>query len=119
MTPSFRPHAPGTYRYAAPEQLENDKGLQDTRTDLFSCGIVMYESILGNHPFDVRGLSIPRAILADEKREMSAPDVDPESQGKIHDIYDKLTQHEPYRRYRKPEFALEDLEEVPFSISHV
>lgn len=112
LTPSFRPHAPGTYPYSAPEQLENEKELQDIRTDLFSTGIVFYESTVGNHPFDVAGFSIPRAIMMGEKEKLELNDLNNTDASKIANIYDKLTSHEPYQRPRKPEFVLEELGEL-------
>lgn len=44
----FGPHTPG---YAAPEQFRNVKGEINIRADLFSIGVVVYESITGTHPF--------------------------------------------------------------------
>jgi serine/threonine-protein kinase len=42
------PHTPG---YAAPEQFNNLKNTIDSRTDLFSIGVVVYECITGTNPF--------------------------------------------------------------------
>lgn len=42
------PHTPG---YAAPEQFNNMKKEIDSRTDLFSLGVVTYECITGINPF--------------------------------------------------------------------
>lgn len=44
----FGPHTAG---YAAPEQFRNLKKEIDSRTDLFSIGVVMYEALIGKHPF--------------------------------------------------------------------
>ena len=40
----------GTYRYAAPEQLEMEKDL-DERADIYSLGIILYEMLSGTDPF--------------------------------------------------------------------
>lgn len=42
------PHSPG---YGAPELIKNDRGIIDIRADLFSIGVVVYESVTGKHPF--------------------------------------------------------------------
>lgn len=42
------PHTPG---YAAPEQFNNLKKEIDSRTDIFSLGVVTYECITGKNPF--------------------------------------------------------------------
>ncbi|OUL21522.1 serine/threonine protein kinase [Nostoc sp. T09] len=44
----------GTFRYAAPEQLQSDKNL-DARADIYSLGLILYEMLGGSDPF---GLSI-------------------------------------------------------------
>ncbi|MBW4501581.1 MAG: protein kinase, partial [Scytonema hyalinum WJT4-NPBG1] len=44
----------GTFRYAAPEQIQNDKNL-DARADIYSLGIILYEMLSAADPF---GLSI-------------------------------------------------------------
>ena len=42
------PHSIG---YAPPEQLFNQKAIEDSRTDLFSLGVTAYELFSGIHPF--------------------------------------------------------------------
>ncbi len=42
------PHTPG---YGAPELFQYNKFKIDSRADLFSVGVVMYEAIMGKHPF--------------------------------------------------------------------
>jgi eukaryotic-like serine/threonine-protein kinase len=44
----------GTFRYAAPEQLQSDKNL-DARADIYSLGLILYEMLSAADPF---GLSI-------------------------------------------------------------
>lgn len=47
-TDNLGPHTPG---YASPEQLLNHKRLIDSRSDLFSLGVVTYELLTGFNPF--------------------------------------------------------------------
>lgn len=42
------PHTPG---YGAPELFQYNKSKIDSRADLFSIGVVLYQSIFGKHPF--------------------------------------------------------------------
>ncbi|MBR8837311.1 MAG: protein kinase, partial [Stigonema ocellatum SAG 48.90 = DSM 106950] len=44
----------GTFRYSAPEQIQNDQNL-DARADIYSLGIILYEMLSAADPF---GLSI-------------------------------------------------------------
>ncbi len=41
----------GTYRYASPEQIEGTN--IDSRTDIYSLGVVFYEILTGNHPYNM------------------------------------------------------------------
>lgn len=55
----FGPHTPG---YAAPEQFRNIKKEIDSRADLFSIGVTVYEAIVGCHPF-LKGTEHPLDML--------------------------------------------------------
>ena len=44
-------YGPGTYGYAAPEQIRNIKNSICSRTDLFSIGVVFYEALTKTQPF--------------------------------------------------------------------
>jgi serine/threonine protein kinase len=48
----------GTPSYFAPEQFRGTKRDIDHRTDLFAAGILLYEALVGRHPFYVSGMHI-------------------------------------------------------------
>ena len=68
----------GTVSYMSPEQAQGRK--VDTRSDIFSFGVVLYEMLTGRRAFEGESsLSTLSAILRDEVKPMSevAPDVPP------------------------------------------
>jgi len=48
----------GTPCYFAPEQFEGTKRDIEHRTDLFALGILLYEALVGSHPFWQPGMSM-------------------------------------------------------------
>ncbi|MFX0009112.1 MAG: serine/threonine-protein kinase [Candidatus Hermodarchaeota archaeon] len=113
ITHSKLPMAPGTFIYCAPEQLHNKKQLQDIRTDLYSCGIVFFETAVGILPFEEDEFGDCLTSKLDGKRRklkdfmQTTPGID-----SIDELFLKLTNIHQHERYRKPRFALEKLEEI-------
>jgi serine/threonine-protein kinase len=102
----------GTAEYGAPEQLDYDKDLQSIRTDIFSTGIVMFETITGVHPYSNTGKSISESILEGEKMDFTGILDDEDLSQEISDVFEIMTSTEPHMRYRKPEFVREDFDGV-------
>jgi serine/threonine-protein kinase len=47
----------GTPAYFAPEQFEGTKYQIDHRTDLFAAGVIIYQALIGRHPFYTAGMN--------------------------------------------------------------
>lgn len=54
-------HLIGTLAYMSPEQCEGDTANIDTRSDVYSLGVVLYELLCGKLPYEISTRSIPRA----------------------------------------------------------
>ncbi len=65
----------GTPIYFAPEQFEGNKHDIDHRTDLFAAGALLYQALIGDHPFYTNGMSraaLQKAICEGEDHLTSA-----------------------------------------------
>jgi serine/threonine-protein kinase len=99
----------GTPHYLAPEQLQ---GLDpDTRSDVYACGVVLYEIFTGALPF---GGENPMAILLEH---LKNPPADPkiywpEIPPALERILMRCLEKEPAARYSGAEPLLSELEEL-------
>ena len=62
LTPTNQQFGKFTLGYGAPEQMRNLKRQIDCRSDLFSVGVILYESLCGYHPY-YQGTSDPFEVM--------------------------------------------------------
>ncbi|HSY22843.1 MAG TPA: serine/threonine-protein kinase [Polyangiaceae bacterium] len=97
----------GKLRYMAPEQTTGHA--VDSRADLFAAGIMLWEAVAGESPWEGgEDLTILRSLMAGSipRLRIAHPDVDPE----IADIVDRATSPDPRSRYQDAIAMRADLE---------
>lgn len=100
----------GTATYAAPEQARGDR--VDSRADIFSTGVLLYEMLTGTWPF--RGqtaVEVRHAVLNEEPAPLSKmrPGRVP---AKMQAVLDKALAKDPRNRYQKISHFANDLREI-------
>ncbi|MHB9155976.1 MAG: serine/threonine protein kinase, partial [Endomicrobiales bacterium] len=96
----------GTPSYMSPEQLSGDK--VDGRSDLFSMGVMLYELLTGDKPFEsetVAGLLFKIANNAHPNPKEKNPAIPV----RLVNIIDKLLAKAPEQRYQSGSEAVADL----------
>src|SRR6266446_2560797 len=105
----------GTATYAAPEQARGDR--VDSRADIFSTGVLLYEMLTGTWPFRGKtAVDVRHAVLHDDP----APLVELRSEllpAKLQQILDRCMAKEPRDRYQKMEEVRDDLRGVLQEVS--
>jgi len=98
----------GTLAYMAPEQLEGHE--PDTRSDIYSAGVVLYELATGTRPFPQRGQMLWDAILQSLPPEprIKKPDISPE----LEFVILKCLKRKPTQRFQSAEELLTDLSHI-------
>jgi formylglycine-generating enzyme required for sulfatase activity len=98
----------GSPAYMSPEQLRGERSQLDGRSDLFSLGVVMYQSLSGRLPFEGKTRDeVAREILETEPLHLQRirSDVPPE----LERICWKLLRKDPADRYQSGEKVARDL----------
>ncbi len=100
----------GTLPYMSPEQVAADPDRIDTRSDVYSLGVVTHELLTGRLPYAVRGSSIAEAariIRDDAPTRLSATDAS--LRGDLESIVLKSLEKDPADRYQSAGELAQDL----------
>lgn len=100
----------GTLAYMSPEQFSGNPRALDTRCDVYSLGVILFELLTGELPREVSGLGIARvAHVVQNSEAPSADSVDVRLRGDIATIIAKALQKERDRRYPSAAELAEDI----------
>ncbi len=97
----------GTLPYMSPEQLGAERRAVDTRTDVWSLGVLAFQLLTGRLPFVFDGLSpLQAARVVTEQTPPTPGDVDARLRGDVSTIVATAMAKDPERRYASAgEFA--------------
>lgn len=102
-------HIVGTLNYISPEQCDPSCDI-DTRTDVYSLGVMLYELVCDRLPHDVASMPIPaalRAITQDPPRRPEVPN--PRANHALEAVIGKAIARQPERRYESAAALAADL----------
>ena len=100
----------GTLPYMSPEQAGGDPDAIDTRSDIYSLGVVAYELLAGRLPYKVDRAAVPeavRVIQQDEPTPLST--IDRSLRGDVETIVLKALEKDRARRYDSAEAFAADI----------
>ncbi|HKP45715.1 MAG TPA: serine/threonine-protein kinase, partial [Pyrinomonadaceae bacterium] len=100
----------GTATYAAPEQARGDR--VDSRADIFSTGVLLYEMLTGTWPFRGKtAVDVRHAVVHDEPIPLSEARPDPVPP-RLQQILDRALKKNPRDRYQQISQFRDDLRGV-------
>ncbi|MFO0857768.1 MAG: serine/threonine-protein kinase [Phycisphaerales bacterium] len=110
----------GTVAYMSPEQARGDASAIDTRSDVYAMGVVLYELLTGQLPYDVRNKPITQAAAVIASAEATFDrERDNAIASELQTIVLKALEKEPERRYASAGDLAADLrrhlEDLPIS----
>src|SRR3989454_6845068 len=105
----------GTATYAAPEQARGDR--VDSRADIFSTGVLLYEMLTGTWPFQGRtSIDVRHAVLHEEPKPLAEarPGGTPP---RLQEILDRAMAKDPRERYQRIAELRDELRKVLQDVS--
>jgi serine/threonine protein kinase len=107
----------GTATYAAPEQARGDR--VDSRADIFSTGVLLYEMLTGTWPFRGKtAVDVRHAVLHDDPEPLSQARPDPVPP-RLQQVLDRALRKDPRERYQKIAEFRDDLRSIVRELSAV
>ncbi len=101
----------GTIAYMSPEQARGDLDGVDARADVHALGVLLFEILSGQLPYEIRGCPIQEAIrLLNEDEPTTLGSIDPTLHGDLDTIVRKAIEKEPERRYASAAELAADLQ---------
>ncbi len=90
----------GTAAYMSPEQASGDPDNLDTRSDVYTLGVILYELLTDQLPIDVEHVSMLEAVRRiSEQNPTRLRSIQPSLRGDIETIIDKALEKSAERRY--------------------
>jgi tetratricopeptide (TPR) repeat protein/predicted Ser/Thr protein kinase len=101
----------GTLAYMSPEQTRGNPDEIDLRSDVYSLGIVLYELLTDQLPYDVARSALPETVRAICEEPPRRPSLwDRSLRGDLETIMLKALAKEPSRRYQSAAALAEDVD---------
>ena len=100
----------GTVAYAAPEQVKGDPDQVDTRSDVYSLGVILFEMLTGNLPYPVSGTLSDVIRNITEMKPVRPSTHRPGIGDEVDTIVLKALSKERERRYQSADALRQDIE---------
>ncbi len=100
----------GTLQYMSPEQCEADPNDLDTRSDVYALGVVLFELLCEQLPYDVTKVAVFEAARVVREEQPAKPStINRTLRGDVETIALKALQKERERRYKSAEALGDDI----------